>query len=278
MKRRLIVLSLILFTGFFQLPTVWAHGPVHELIAKISIQIKESPSNAALYLQRGEYHRIDENFDAAYSDFQQALALDSSLQLAVDFQLGALFNEQGHPQAGLFHMQRFLQQNPQHIKALILEASLYKQAGQDSLSVARFAQALSLSKEPRPHHYLEIAKATLRADSTNFEGARHWLSQGEEKLGFNIVLRTYAIELAQAAGEYDAAIAQVDDIIARLSRHEKWLLQKALILEAAGRTEAAIQAYEQTLTAIEKLPRRNRSTRIVSEWQSSAHQGLARLR
>lgn len=270
---RFLTLCLALLPGL----SAWGHGPVHEMIQEVSRRIEVEPTNARLYLQRGEYYRVDANFDAAYADFMQVLALDTSLHLAVDFQLAALFSQQRAPQAGLFHIQRFLGQHPHHIKALILEAGLYKQCGQDSLSLLSFAHALEYAEEPQPHHYLEIAQACLRADSTDFAGAQYWLEQGEQALGFNIVLRSYAIELDQLAGNYDAALAKVSEIIRQLPRHEKWLLHKAEILEKAGRKAEALAAYEATLAAIEQLPRRNRSTRAVSEWQGTALQAIVRL-
>ncbi|MFK7921600.1 MAG: hypothetical protein AB8H47_06560 [Bacteroidia bacterium] len=268
MRFRSTFWSLLLLLGSSSY--VWAHGPVHELIIEVSTQIKADPQNARLYLQRGEYYRLDKDFDASYSDLLFAERLDSTLALDVAFQMAQLFSEQSFPQSGLLYINTVLTHNPTHVKALITRAGIYKQLGQDSLSVLDFSQALAYAKEPRPHHFLEIAQATLRTDSTDFDGARHWLEQGEEALGFNIVLRSYAIEIDRQAKAWDAAIAKIDDIISRLPRHEKWLLHKAELLEEAGRIASAITHYQATLDAIEKLPRRMKATRAVSEWQATA--------
>ena len=267
---------LILF-AFVQCGFLFAHGPIHELIAQISDEIKAQPDNASLYLKRGEYHRIDENFDAAYSDFQRALDLDSSLSLEVDFQMASLFSEHGYALSGMKFIDSFLRQRPSYPKALLVRAGLQLQLGQDSLALESFTQALSYSKEPRPHHYIDIARACLRADSTNFDGALKWLKEGEQSLGFNIVLRSYAIEIDCKRQAWDEALAKVNDIISRLPRHEKWLLEKSRIFEMAGRHSEASAAYQATIDAIERLPRRNRSTRMVMEWEAEALAALQRL-
>ncbi len=247
-----------------------AHGPVHELINEVSKKIEADPQNARLYLERGEYYRLDHDFDAAYSDLLFAERLDPNLHIDVSFHLAKLFSEHRYPQSGLGYINEFLTVYPQHIKGLITRAGIYKQLGQDSLSVLDFATALDYAKEPRPYHFLEIAQATLRTDSTDFEGAKYWLAKGESVLGFNIVLRSYSIEIDRLAQDWPEALAKVDDIIDRLPRHEKWLLYKAELLEEAGQIPAAIKTYEATLEAIEKLPRRMQSTRAVNEWQATA--------
>lgn len=268
MRFRSTFWSLCLLLGSFS--CAWAHGPVHELIIEVSAQIKADPQNARLYLQRGEYYRLDKDFDASYADLLFAERLDSTLRLEVAFHRAQLFSEQRFPQSGLVYINTFLAHNPAHVKALITRAGIYKQLGKDSLAVLDFSQALAYAKEPRPHHFLEIAQATLRTDSTDYDGACHWLEQGEKALGFNIVLRSYAIEIDRQAKAWDPALAKVDDIILRLPRHEKWLLYKAELLEEAGRIPAAITYYQATLTAIDNLPRRMRATRAVSEWQATA--------
>lgn len=255
---------------FLSNQSLLAHGPVHELIIEVSKKIEADPQNARLYLERGEYYRLDQNFDASYADLLFAERLDSSLHIEVSFHLAQLFSEYRFPQSGLMHIDVFLAVHPQHVKGLITRAGIYKQLGQDSLSVVDFSAALLYAKEPRPHHFLEIAQATLRTDSTDFVGARYWLEKGEAILGFNIVLRSYSIELDRQAEDWTAALIKVDDIISRLPRHEKWLLYKAELLEEAGQIPQAILTYEATLDAIEKLPRRMKATRAVSEWQATA--------
>ncbi|MEL7342274.1 MAG: hypothetical protein AAGM67_17460, partial [Bacteroidota bacterium] len=85
---------------FLSLPSLLlAHGSIHELIAKISKQIEQEPRNAKLYLQRGEYYRIDQDFDAAYADFCFAERLDTSLHIEVSYHLAQLFSEHRYPQS-----------------------------------------------------------------------------------------------------------------------------------------------------------------------------------
>ena len=47
--------------------------------------------------------------------------------------------------------------------------------------------ALSTLKTPAPKHFIAIAEAFLRADSTNLDTALSWLRKGQVQFGFDIV-------------------------------------------------------------------------------------------
>lgn len=253
------------------------HGPVHESIKRVTKEIEKNPSSASLYLERGKYYQVDRDFDHAFADFMKAKSLNSDLE-EVNFFCAKLFSEHHYPISALDYIQTFLIGKPTHINGLVLRASIYKQMGEDSLSVLDFEQAISLSREPKPEYYTQISKAVLLADSTNYADAISWLEKGEEKLGFNIVLKSYALDLAKKNEDYDKALRIIDSTLLKLNRKEKWLFKKAEVEELAGRPQSAQSSYQDAMTAIQQLPVRIQRTRMVMELEASITMALLRLK
>ena len=61
----------------------FAHGALHEQIESLGKSIALTPRNPALYVKRGELHRMHQEWMAAASDFNQALAIDGKTADAV---------------------------------------------------------------------------------------------------------------------------------------------------------------------------------------------------
>lgn len=91
MKFYLIIIALLILPS-----TVVAHGPIHESIKRVTKQIKKDPQNASLYIERGQYYQVDENFDLALNDFLTARAIDPKIKM-IDYHCGKLFAEHGYP-------------------------------------------------------------------------------------------------------------------------------------------------------------------------------------
>lgn len=256
--------------------TLVAHGPIHELILQTTQEIKEDPDNASLYVKRAEFYRIDDDFDKCVADLLVAKKLAPETP-GLDYLFAQIHADNGYPNTGMHYIQKVLDETPDHINALQLRASIYIQMKEEALAIKDFDHSLSIMKQPRPQHFIDIAKATLRADSTDYEGAISWLNKGEERLGFNIVMRSFANELDVKFGNYDRAIKRLDEVIGKFKRHDKWLLEKAQILETAKRLPEARDTYKSTLAAIRSLPKSKRSTKMVMEWEADSIMAIERI-
>jgi len=247
----------------------YAHGPIHESIIRVTKEIKANPDSAQLYLQRGQYYQVDDDFDKAFVDFTKARELAPHLQI-IDLQFAKLFAVNNYPASGLIYINQYLTNQPENLNGLMSRAAIYTQLGQDSLAILDFEYAISKAENPVPEFYLDISKAVLAADSTNFYDAIKWLQKGEETIGFNIVLRSHAIDLAVLQGDYNQAFIYIDEILEKMKRKEKWLIKKAEIYEIADRKKEAYATYNDALQSIKQLPRHTRGTRTVTELQAKA--------
>ncbi len=271
-------LILISISSLFFLPSTisWAHGPIHEKIKIVTAEIEKSPKDAALYIKRASYYRIDENFDLAFQDLQIAETLEPTAAV-LPYHYAKLFAAFQYTQSALRFINRFLETAPKHIDGLMTRAALYMQAEQDSLAVIDFQTALEHTNRPLPEHYVNVAKAILQADSTNISSAIEWLEKGEKVLGFNIVLRSYAVDIAEKEGAYTEAIATIDGIIEQLPRYEKWLVRKAELQHKAKQYEEAYATYQRAYDNIRQLPKRNQQTRAVMELEAKVSLALIEL-
>ena len=239
-----------------------AHGDLHEQIASVTIQIRQDPHNAMLFLKRGELYRAHGDWDAAQTDYE--LVAQFAPEFApIDFFRGRMLLEAGRVEAARKNLDRFLEKQPNHADALIARARVFVQLGEGEAAANDFTRAIALLPEPKPDFYLERAQALISAGDLHVAYALRGLDEGIKRLGPLIALRVRAIDLELLRKNFDGALARLEQIIAQSPRPETWLARKGDILEQAGRTVEAREAFAAALKAIESLPPNHRKTRSM---------------
>ncbi len=254
----LVFLCLLLNTSLF------AHGDLDLQIERISKRIEKNPSNANLYLKRGQLYNQHKEPKKAKQDYLLARNLDNSL-LITDLLLAQMFSDNNEVNAALPYVNLFLENHTNHSIALITRAKIYQQMGQPDLCQKDLENALTHITEPNPSHFISISEAVLMTDDSNISEALSWLKKGEEKFGFDIVLKSKEVDLYVQSKQYENAILTIDKIIEHFPRKEKWLFQKAIIYEKSGEVDLAKTHYVATLEAINKLPKRIQMTSKIIE-------------
>ena len=72
------------------------HGDLEARIQELSRQIATNAADARLFLERGEVHRLHQDWPAATADFDRATSLDSGL-LAIGLAQARLLADSGRP-------------------------------------------------------------------------------------------------------------------------------------------------------------------------------------
>jgi predicted Zn-dependent protease len=253
----------------------FADGDLHERITALTAQIEKEPRNAALHHQRGELHRVHEDFTAALADYDRAAALDPQLEV-VHLSRGRAQLEAARPEAALPSLSRFLALHPAHAEALVLRARAHALLARHRDAEADFAAALAHSAEPAPDLFIERAR-NLTA-TAGHEQALAVLTDGIRRLGPLVVLEDAAIETELALGRTDAALARLDTRLAAAPRKEALLDRKARVLLAAGRTVEAQATFREALEAIASLPEPQRRLRATARLAESIDAQLATKR
>jgi len=253
------------------------HEGLHEQIAALTTWIEQDPTNAELYLQRGNLHRLHRNFGLALTDYDRAAQLQTSLA-AVDLFRGLTFLDAGAPHLAKLALDRFLATQPDHAEARVARARALMRLGSHLAAAADLTHAINQSPKPKPEYYLERARALAAHGEERIDEALHGLDEGMKTLGPIITLQLYAIELELQKKRPEAALARLGQITAQAARKESWLARRGEILEQAGRHADAREAYAAALAAMETLPASRRKTKMMSELDRRLHAGLERLR
>ena len=91
------------------------HDGLHEQIAVLTKRIKQDPTNADLYVQRGNLHRAHHDWDTALTDYDRAARLDPELT-AVELVRGLAFLEAGRPESAKLALDRFLSRPAERVR------------------------------------------------------------------------------------------------------------------------------------------------------------------
>jgi tetratricopeptide (TPR) repeat protein len=249
-----------------------AHGDLHHQIAALTERIARDPGNADLVLRRGELHRQHRDWPAALADYDRAASLAPSLTV-VDYLRGLVWLESGAPEAALAALDRFLARQPDHANAHLTRARALRRLGRPREAADAFGRALELVVRPTPDHYLERARAL--ADAGDLDAALAALDDGLARLGRVASLEIAAVDLDVQRERFQAALARLDRTAAAASPAS--MVRRASILERAGRREDARAAYTAAAAALDRLPESRRHTRDAAALTQEIHSALARL-
>lgn len=249
-----------------------AHEGLHEQIVAITARIKRDPKNAALYLQRGELHRLHRDWARAAADYDRASRLQPSLTI-VDLGRGKMLFESRRFQQAKDVLDRFLRQQPRHVEGLVTRGRVLARIGARLQAANDFTAALASAPAPDPELYLERAQV-LTGDKRYIQEALRGLDEGIKQLGPLVTLELAAIDLELRAKNYDAALTRLDTITTQSARKETWLVRRGEILKAAGRHAEARKAFSDAIVAIESLPPERRQSRAMTALQLRARSAL----
>ena len=248
-----------------------AHGLLNDQLAGLTRSIGREPGNAALYVKRGELHRMHRDWQAAQEDFENARRLDprgvdvelARSRLAVDRGLLA------DAEAALGH---YLAARPDSEVALAQRADLRTRRGLYPAAAADYANAIRVSAEPRVEYYLGQAQALARAGNDN--AALEASDDGLARLGSLAVLEQSGIESLVRARRWDDALARLDRMLAHAPRKETDLTRRAEILALAGRRDDARAAFAAARAEWDLLPERIRMSRAMIDLRRRIDAGI----
>lgn len=248
---------LLLALATAPLASLRAHGALDEQIAIVTARIDRTPT-AALYLQRGELYRADEEYASALHDYDRAAALDPKLA-AVHLCRGLTLHRTGQDEAARAALDRFLTLKPDHAEGHATRARILSDRHDHAAATADLQRAIALSAEPAPELFIDCAAAqSALGDQVN---ALATLEAGMARLGRIMNLDSAALDLELRLGRHAVALARLDRIMAPLARKEIWQARRGDILHSLGRHNESLAAYREALASLERLAPTQRHTR-----------------
>jgi len=278
LPRKRLALPVLLVAATLLLVSTGAHPGIDEQIAELDKRIAATPTDATLYLRRGELYRIHRNWKQAEADYAHALKLDPDL-IIVQQCIGRMMLESDRAAAAIKPLESYLAKRPTDTRTLALVSRAYVKLGKNLEAAKSYTLTLATvtNGKPRPEYYLERARALVAAGPKHIDEALAGLDEGLKALNHPVTLQLYAIELEIDQLRYDSALKRVDQIASRSVRKETWLIQRGEILEKARRPEQARLAYQGALDAIAALPKSRIRNRAVERLLAQATAGIERL-
>jgi len=246
---------------------LYGHEGIHEQLEAVSRAITREPRNAALYLKRGELHRLHKEWKDAERDYDRARALEPDL-IAVDLARGRMLFDAGRAREAIASLQLYVRAVPHDANGHTALARALMSAGRASDAVKEYE--LSLPTNADPDLALEYT-AALTAAGRRADALRYL-----DTLPRLVTVELAAIELELAGGNVEGALRRVEAAQERATRKEEWLERRGDLLLKLGRTGEARVAYQAALDALSTLPPERRRTRAAIATERRLRDALAR--
>jgi predicted Zn-dependent protease len=244
--------ALFLSTLLLPFPLIAHPDPSHTL-EHLEEHLAESPDDPALLRQKAELLLATGHPELARPTVDRLLARapGEPENLLLDARAAAALNA---PDA-LAKVSALTTSHPRFAPAWNLLARIEHELGHRDPAIAAKRQYLDLARRPLPGDVLTCATwLAERARPGDAEAALAALDQGLTKLGVLTGLQQKAIGIELSLGRHDAALRRLDSLAARYRPSVELSLQRAAILEQAGRPAEAAAACDDALALLDALP------------------------
>jgi len=219
-------------------------------IKKLNRSIQTNPGNAALYLERGEIYREDSEFRLALKDFYTAERLNPQLA-AVEFARARVYKDINRHQLTEEHLQRFLELEPENLKALRLLATFYVERERYQAADAVYERIIKTFSEPALSFY--FLRSQNRENYGDVAGALALIEEAIRLVEWSPMLESKAVEYEVKLGDFRAALARLDGLIEREEqRRFRYYQKKAEVLLLAQDTVSAKENFELALSSLDQ--------------------------
>jgi predicted Zn-dependent protease len=250
MKRHLPLLAALLIP--LVLP---AHPDPSHTLEELDKHLAETPDNQELLRQKADLYLSTNHPDRARPVVDRLLVLDS--KQPENLLLDARICRSKKDTATRGKAADLVKSHPKFAPGWLLLAQVEDEKGHRNDAIVALREALDLSAKPSPSDVLTCAAwLEKRGDKT---GAISVLDQGLAKLGVLTGLHQKAIELEVPLGRYDSALRRIDALTARFRPSVAYSLQRADILESAGRFKEAAASCDSALALLAVMPASRKS-------------------
>jgi len=276
LKRGSAALGAALVIAFGAAQRASADATPEESLIVLDRKLEAFPTDASLWQQRATLERLRGGFARAHADLGRARELGLPPALA-ERDEGSLWLVEGRPAEAVLVLGRARAHAPEDVSILLPYARALAAMGRWRESADVYAEVVRLAPDANPDVHLERTRVLAAGGGATRDEALRALDQACARLGPVPALDQAALALELESGRTDAALARVARMAGATSRPERFLVQRAEILERAGRHDAAASAYGAALASLESLPAARRATRAVEEIEDLSRSGIARI-
>ena len=252
----------------------WAHQQIGLVLEQLDAEIVEHPNDAELYVQRSDLYRLNREWALAEADLETAVGLtpdDPDLQ----FYLGRLWFDAGHPARARSALDRFIAVRPGHVPGLVIRGRALGALGDRLAAAADYDRVIARLDPPEPEHYLQRARWLVAEGGVHVDAGLRGIDEAIARLGPLVILIEFAIDVETGRGRHAAALARFASLPEALAGCPDWLARRGDVLHAAGRVHEASTAYADALAAIEGLSVKRRTVKVTVALEARLRRLLA---
>lgn len=252
-------------------PVVRAHPGLHADIERTTRALEQNPENADLYARRAHYYRLGEHYEESLADLMRARELEPE-NMAVALGLGLTLSALERDHEAEAELNRFISTGGRSVRAFSERAAVRARGGRFQEAIADYTQAIEIQRDIE----LYLRRGELQEALGDLQAAAVGYFDGFEHLGGAVTLRLALIRVETQRGEYDSALAYIDQELQRTAVKTNWYLRKAEVLQAAGRTEEATLALDMALVEANEVIEK-RATGIHLYSRAKVYVALGRI-
>lgn len=254
-----------------------AHEDRDDTLARLDAAIAENPRDPELWRSRAVLERRRANFARAHADLTKAVDLGLAPARAQSDR-GLIWLEDGRFGDAEASLRSARACSPRDLPTILAHARAL--AGLERWREAATAYAVLVEREPRsnPDVHLERVRSIEAAGGADaFAEAVRAADAGIAVLGPVPALQQAAVDLELRGGRVDDALARIDRMANAVKNRGTLLLQRAELLERAGRSQEARIAYAAALAALDTEPDARRALPAARRIETRARDGVTRL-
>ena len=218
-----------------------------ETLSVLDARIAEAPHDVRLLLARAElYVRANRAYEAL-ADLRLAESLGTAGP-ALHAHRAAALHQLGRDAQAEAELDAFLASTDGTQWAHDLRGRIREADGRFAGALEDYEAALRIG--PRIHLFLARGRVLERLG--RLDEAAYGYRDGLSLRSGAVVLREALVRVERARGEWDEALQEVDRLLAASGRQVRWLLLRADVLDAAGRSAAARAARTAALADAER--------------------------
>jgi tetratricopeptide (TPR) repeat protein len=245
-------------------------------LAGIDARIAAAPGDPVPWQQRAAFERLRGNLEQAAADLSRAEALGLP-PAVVERDRGFLLVAAGRSAEAEVVLRNARDREPKDVTILLPHARCLASLGRFRESADTYAALVKLTPDASPDVHLERIRVLEALGPEGYDEALRAADAAITLRGPVPALEQAAIDISLRAGRTELALVRLERMAAATKRPEIHLLQRAGILERAGRLAEAAASYGETLAALESLSPQRRAAPAVAEIEAQARAGIARI-
>jgi predicted Zn-dependent protease len=251
LPRRGLVVGLVSLAVALAVTPARGHVGLDELQHAVDEEVARRPDDPQSHLAASRMHEERHEWHAALAALDDAAARGADPDVVAMIR-SRIFLAAGWPRMAKRELDGLLRRRPDAYAAYLVRGRAWAKLGNLHRAQADLGEAIAHLPQPTPEQVIERRDVLVAASRT--EDAIRALDDGMARIGRVATLQLAAIDLEVDRQRYDAALARLDELLAKNPTNPLWVARRGDILTEAGRPDDARAAYASALRLIDARP------------------------